>query len=392
MKMHQSHFCNVNHIWKNLPEPKDWNEESVLILCFSSPNLLGSPQPFKELNNKFNRATIVGCSTSGEILDNQVKDNSIVLTFIKFESSHFKVSIHPLSETIHSYNVGKNIAKDLLTPDLKGLLIFSEGLNANGSQIVMGLNELIPSHIPIGGGLAGDSTNFKNTFIINNGEIRMNYLAAVGFYGEALKIHSGSKGGWDIFGPERKITASKGNILFELDGKPALDLYKEYLGDKANELPASGLLFPLQITSPEDENIKLVRTILNIDESNKSLIFAGDVNQGWTAQLMRADFDRIIDASGSIYEQLVKSSSKNLDPQLIIAVSCVGRRLVLGERCEEELEALTDLVPIDSKISGFYSYGEISPISQGRHCDLHNQTMTLFILNEKNENKISNVA
>ena len=72
-------------------------------------------------------------------------------------------------------------------------------------------------------------------------------MVAVGLYGEHVKLGHGSKGGWDTFGPERIVTKSDGNVLYELDDKPALALYKEYLGDRAAGLPGSALLFPLAL-------------------------------------------------------------------------------------------------------------------------------------------------
>ena len=190
-----------------------------------------------------------------------------------------------------------------------------------------------------------------------------------------------SKGGWDRFGPERTVTRSEGNVLFELDGKPALDLYKTYLGERASGLPATALLFPLALRARAGEEKSLVRTILAVDESARSLTFAGDVPQGSLAQLMRANFDRLVDgAEGAAL--MTRGRCGKGRSTLAVAISCVGRRLVLGERTEEELEAVGDVLPEGARVLGFYSYGEISPFATGR-CDLHNQTMTLTTLQER---------
>jgi hypothetical protein len=186
-------------------------------------------------------------------------------------------------------------------------------------------------------------------------------------------VSHGSRGGWDIFGPERVITRASGNVLYELDHRPALALYKQYLGDRAAGLPATALLFPLSVrASPREE--PRVRTILGVNEEENSLIFAGDVPQGSLAQLMRANFDRLIDGAGSAARLASVGTAAN-GQELAIAVSCVGRRLVLGERAEEEVEAAAHVLSA-AKLVGFYSYGEISPFASGR-CELHNQTMTL---------------
>lgn len=214
---------------------------------------------------------------------------------------------------------------------------------------------------------------------MKNGAPTGNFVSAVGFYGEKVKIRHGSKGGWDIFGHERKVTKAKDNQLFEIDGKPALDLYKNYLGELAAELPASALLFPLSIRLDQNDEKRVVRTILSIDEEKKSLTFAGDIPEGSLIQLMRANFDRLIDGAAEA-ALMTQEDSKN--DVLSIAISCVGRKLILGERADEELEAALDSLPPKTKQIGFYSYGEISPYATG-HCDLHNQTMTLTTISEE---------
>jgi hypothetical protein len=231
--------------------------------------------------------------------------------------------------------------------------------------------------VVITGGLAGDGSQFKQTFIIENGKLETGKVIGVGFYGKHIHIGHGSKGGWDIFGIERRITRSSNNVLYELDSKPALELYKQYLGEKAKDLPASGLLFPLSIRRDISDQKRLVRTILSVDEKEGSLTFAGDMPQGYLAQLMRANFDRIITGAKEASDLLLSASKIQKDqPVLIVAVSCVGRKLLLGQRIEEETLSVLETLPEQAKMVGFYSYGELSPYTSGA-CDLHNQTMTL---------------
>ncbi|MBP6986467.1 MAG: FIST C-terminal domain-containing protein, partial [Alphaproteobacteria bacterium] len=271
----------------------------------------------------------------------------------------------------------------LRSPDLRGIMVLSDGLQVNGSQLVKGLNTINDDEIVITGGLAGDGDRFGETWTIFEGEIVRNHVVAIGFYGDAVQIGCSSQGGWDVFGPERVITRSENNVLYELDGRPALALYKEYLGSKADGLPSSGLLYPLAIRADAYDNKHLVRTILAIDEEKQALIFAGDVPTGHLAQLMRANFDRLIDSAGDASEAaLQKMAVDENQPVLAVAISCVGRRLLLGERTEEEVESTLDSLPKGSKQLGFYSYGELSPFVAGT-CDLHNQTMTLTTFCEK---------
>jgi hypothetical protein len=185
----------------------------------------------------------------------------------------------------------------------------------------------------------------------------------------------GSRGGWDVLGPEREVTCSKANVLYTLDDQPALSLYKKYLGDQADALPAAGLRFPLAIRNDLEEDGLTMRTILSVNEAEQSITFAGDIPQGKFVRLMRTNFERLIDGAADAVDQMDFSDYEN-ESLLTVAISCVGRRLVLSQRTDEEIDAVLDCLPSEGKLIGFYSYGELSPLKSGR-CDLHNQTMTL---------------
>jgi hypothetical protein len=241
-----------------------------------------------------------------------------------------------------------------------------------------GLNAELPDEVVVTGGLAGDGDRFERTWVLFANDCTDHAVAAVGLYGAHVDVGHGSRGGWDIFGPQRRITRSEGNVLYELDGRPALELYKHYLGDRASGLPATALLFPLALKGSGEELI--VRTVLAVDEEAQSMVFAGDVPEGALAQLMRANFDRLIEAASTAARDAMAGG-----PTLSVAISCVGRRLILGERTEEELEATLGSLPEGSRQIGFYSYGEISPLVSAGSCTLHNQTMTLTTIRERHD-------
>ncbi len=357
------------------------DSENTLVLIFAAPEFADDPHPLQEIANKFPNSKILGCSTAGEIYGSFISDHSISVAVVKFEKTKLKLISIPINTPAQSKEVGTQIAHHLKQDDLRGIFVLSEGLNINGSELVAGLNSINNKKIIITGGLAGDGDQFQKTWSFVNGKIQTNMISALGLYGEHIQIGLGSRGGWDIFGIERRITRSHNNILYELDGKPALQLYKEYLGEKASELPASGLLFPLAIRK-DTASPQVVRTILKIDEKENSLTFAGDMPIGYLAQLMRANFDRLISGATKAGQLVLESVSipKN-DPVLLISISCVGRRLLLGERAEEETESVLEIFPGNTQQIGFYSYGELSPHTKGT-CDLHNQTMTLTSLSE----------
>lgn len=347
-----------------------------LIFAFGSSQLISQNTPILELRNQYPNAVFVGGSSAGEISDTQVLDDSIVATLVEFK--HSKVAC--VNETINhpddSFEVGSKLIKKLEKQDLTHVFIMSEGLNINGSELVRGIREVMPENVVATGGLAGDGPHFKETYILNqHGESSKNLVSAIGFYGNKLKVAYGSLGGWDNFGIERLVTKSNKNILFELDGKPALELYKSFLGEYAKDLPSSGLLFPLNLrTKRNDEPV--VRTILGVNEEEQSLTFAGDIPEGSYVRLMKANFDRLIDGAIGAAEATIKNHGDN-KPSLAILISCVGRKLVLKQMVEEEVEGVSEVLGKETCLAGFYSYGEISPFSNEVKCELHNQTMTI---------------
>jgi hypothetical protein len=362
---------------------KNWpqiDSNQTLIVLFGSSSLLDSPGPLKELIDTYPQSTVIGCSTAGEILGTQIFDESISAAIVRFDRTDLRRASAPAYSAADSFKAGQNIAQQLNSPGLKGIFVLSDGLQVNGSELVRGLNSVVSSSVVVTGGLAGDGDRFRRTWVLQDRRPQTGFVTAVGFYGDRIQIGHGSKGGWDRFGPERSVTKSKGNVLFELDGRPALQLYKEYLGDRATGLPATGLLFPLALRANLADSKSLVRTILAVNEDEQSLTFAGDIPEGALAQLMKANFDRLVQGASEAAASMKLSDEGNACT-LAIAISCVGRRLVLGGRTEEETEATLDVLPKGTQQIGFYSYGEISPYTAGT-CDLHNQTMTLTTLSE----------
>ncbi|MBV9949334.1 MAG: FIST C-terminal domain-containing protein [Myxococcales bacterium] len=356
--------------WSTRFPPID--SERTLIVVFGAAEYIDRPAPLEELRRAFPRSTVLGCSTAGEILGGSIHDHSLAAAVVRFEGTEVAHASAPVRSASESRAAGAALARALARPSLRAMLVLSDGISVNGSELLRGINDEV-GEVQVSGGLAADGDRFRRTWVVAGDAPCPSRVAAVGLYGPRVRVSHGSRGGWDIFGPERIVTRSSGNVLYELDNRPALALYKQYLGERAAGLPATALLFPLAVrASHRDE--PLVRTILRLHEDDSSLTFAGDVPQGSLAQLMRANFDRLIDGAGSA-ARLVSMGSGTPGENLTIAVSCVGRRLVLGERAEEEVEAAAHMLDGDNLV-GFYSYGEISPFASGR-CELHNQTMTL---------------
>ncbi|MCP4475622.1 MAG: hypothetical protein GY821_13860, partial [Gammaproteobacteria bacterium] len=251
----------------------EMDSDNTLILVFAAPGFINEPEPIKTLVENYPRAKIIGCSTAGEIFGQTIRDDSIAVSIVKFDKTTIEISSVSIYESQKSLIAGKSIATQLNKEKLSAIFVLSDGLCVNGTDLVKGLNSIVDESVTITGGLAGDGSDFNKTWVIFRGEIVSNCIVAVGFYGDDLQVAHASQGGWDSFGPERLITRSENNILYELDNQPALTLYKEYLGDRAEGLPATGLLFPVSIRKNSDDARRLVRTILAVDEEAQSLTF-----------------------------------------------------------------------------------------------------------------------
>ena len=360
--------------------PGSLGPRAQLALVFGSTELLQSPERIAEIRAAYPAARMIGCSTAGEIAETHVRDDSLSVTAVHFDGTEARgASIH-IADAERSFDAGKELALQLCGADLRHVFVLSDGMKVNGSELVKGLSQNLPPGVSVTGGLSADGERFGRTYVLWGQQVEENMVAAIGFYGNRVRVGYGSLGGWDPFGPDRLITKSHGNVLYEVDGRSALELYKKYLGDYADDLPSSGLLFPLLVRANEtDEGV--VRTILAVNEKDQSMTFAGDVPQGSYARLMKANFDRLIDGATGAAQVNVQALGET-KADLAILISCVGRRLVLRQRTEEEIEAVREVLGSHPTLTGYYSYGEISPLMPGVGCNLHNQTMTITTFSE----------
>jgi hypothetical protein len=353
---------------------------SDLLLAFGGTRAITDAALWRDLSTRYPGATLLGCSTGGEIHGSDVLDESLSVTSLRFARTALRSAEARVETAADSFKAGQEIGRGLYAPDLRTIFVLSDGTRVNGSELVRGIRACTGNNVVITGGLAGDGPRFGTTYVGLNGTPIPGRVAAVGFYGDDIAVGHGSAGGWDVFGPERNITRSKGNVLYELDGKPALDLYKHYLGEDAERLPGSGLLFPLKVYPRDLPGEALTRTIVAVNEENRSMTFAGDMPEGFSAQLMRGNFDRLIEGAAEAAQQAALSQSGD---RVAILVSCIGRKLLLGQRICEEVEAVQDVLGTDIALTGFYSYGEVSPHAATHCAELHNQTMTVTVFGEK---------
>jgi hypothetical protein len=354
-----------------------------LVLYFGGRGDLENGDRYRELRAMFPDARILGCSTGGQIRNDEVLDDEVTAVALSFRATSLRLACEDVPAAEFSRRAGQALGGKLDGDGLGGIFVLSDGLHVNGSELVAGIADVIGKTVPVTGGLAGDGPLFQETLVGADGPPRDHLVAAVGFYGGAVEVRHGSAGGWDVFGPRRRVTRSVGNVLYELDGEPALDLYERYLGEEdAMGLPSTALLFPLRVYEPERPDHDIVRTILGVDREARSMTFAGDVPEGWVAQLMRGHFDRLAAGAAQAARQTQTKGAVDGD-RVALLVSCIGRRLLMGQSTADEVEATAAELGDNVTRIGFYSYGEISPHAASGVCQLHNQTMTITTISER---------
>jgi hypothetical protein len=349
--------------------------EAGLVLVFGLRRLLGEPAVLTVLRERFPAARLVLASTAGNFADTQIEDAALVCTAVKLEAATLRTTCAHIGTEPDLGAVCRGLVADLAGEGLRHVVVFSDGGLVNGTVLSESFNACLPPGVSLSGGLAGDGTEFAQTLVGLDAAPSTGMVVAIGLYGEALRIGFGSAGGWTTFGPVRTVTAAQHNVLHGLDNQPALEIYKTYLGPEAAALPAAALRFPLCLEEPGQGNA-IVRTILSIDDAAGTMTFAGDIPLGAQVRLMRASHEDLIAGAEDAARQAVQNAS------LVLCVSCVGRRIVLGHRTEEELEGVRAAFGPGPMLTGFYSYGELAPSGRAGACQLHNQTMTITSLSE----------
>lgn len=375
MKLEQYQWTSTG--WDRSPLASKLGAAVQLLLAFGTPQGLAAAENQQLLRRAFPQAHWLGCSTGGEIQGTQVRDDTLAVTAIAFEHSQVATAQVKIDGTIGSFAAGEALVRQLAPQGLRHVFVLSEGLCVNSSELVDGINAAVPAGVTVSGGFAADGNRFQTTRVWCDGDPQPSAAVAIGFYGDRLKIEMAVTGGWSPFGPDRLITKSRQNVLYEFDGRPALALYKQYLGEHAAGLPATGLMFPLELRVGRAGH-RVLRALLAVDEREQSITYAGNVPEGASARFMVGHIEDLID--GTL--KAAGASNTASSAQLSLIVSCNARRAVLKQRVEEEVEAIRDVLGEGATLTGFYSYGEIGPPGLDAACELHNETLTITNFSE----------
>lgn len=352
-----------------------------LVLAFGGLDEMEASGCLAVARAHYPNAHVVGCTTAGQIHGARVSDELVTLTAIAFDHTRVALVQSRIEGVADSRAAGERLARALDPNGLRHLFVLSEGVKVNPSELVLGIDSALPNGVAVSGGCAGDGNRLQTTHVWGDGPPMQSAVVGVGFYGERLQVGVTAIGGWRPFGPARLITRSEKNVVYEFDGRPALALYKRYLGKHADDLPSSGMMFPLELRTDEAGR-RVLRSPQSVDEAQQSITYAGNVPTGAHASFMFATIDDLIQGTFTS----AKSSMERFgaqQPELSILVSCNGRRYVLKQRTEEEVEAVKEAVGHQSTLTGFYSYGEIAPAEGGGKSQLHNETMTITSFAER---------
>jgi hypothetical protein len=359
----------------------DLDSEGTLVLAFAAPEYGARPRPLIELAAAFPRATVIGCSTAGEIDQTDIRDGSISVAVVQFEHTRVRLAEVQVDGATSALAAGQRLAAELAAaPELRAVMVMAPGqpgAPVNAHEVVSGLSSGLPAGVVVTGGVAGARERAGKTWVLAGGRIETDKVVAVGLYGDRVRVSCGSRGGWEAFGVERAVTRSAGAVVYELDGRPALAVYREELGARAAELPRSALVFPVTLRAAQDAG-GAVRAVVAVDERAQSLTLAAEVPDGARGRPMRAEGERLVRearAAGAA------AASRFEGPVLSVAVSCAARREVLGHGSLRETEATLEPLAVGTAQVGFYAFGEVAPEAAGGSA-LHHHTMTVTVVSE----------
>ena len=332
-------------------------------------------------------ALIIGCTTDGEISTAGLSLNSVVV--LAWASNNIRLHTAQMEQiSKDSHGAGIALAEKFQGLNSPYIQIFSDGLSGNADQIIQGIKTRLGDHIRIAGGTAGDGANFKQTYQYSNERVLSDSLVGVAFEGD-LHFATGVGCGWFPVGLTKEVTKAVGNVVYELDGQPALQVYEKFLGKHARYLPSVGVEYPLGLMGRygdiEDNNYFLCRAIMAVDPQTGSITFAGDIPQGAKVKMTmgnEADIIGAVEKAAQSALNELQSDNPAVKPKAIFLYSCMARRIVLGSKTGKEILAIQKIVGGNVPIIGFYTYGEYAPIDKHGYSYFHNETATITIIGE----------
>ncbi|MCB9755079.1 MAG: FIST C-terminal domain-containing protein [Myxococcales bacterium] len=318
---------------------------------------------------------LVGVTSSGEFVDDTVYEEAIVgLLLAADRASYFTRLVDGAGKSSREVGaaLGRFAAESCARP---GLLVFSAGLKADGEQIVSGVLDAVDQGAPLFGGLAGDDLTLHRTSVALGESICHDGALALVFDQARVELRGVASSGWQPIGASKTVTRAEGNLVFEIDGQPAIDVYKTILHTTGSEGMMESEL-PLLVY--RDDGSAVVRTAMMTDHERGALVYAGTVRQGARVRFASPPGFEITEHAVAEVKAFQEREAPAADAVLI--ASCKGRHLALGPMVEDEIEALHELWARPTV--GFFSFGEIGRLT-GSGTDFHNNTFSLVTIRER---------
>ncbi|MDP3118892.1 MAG: GGDEF domain-containing protein [Sulfuricurvum sp.] len=342
---------------------------AVLVQIFSGSMELDLLNSITEaLFSQLPHAIIIGSTSSGEIFEGRMLENTIVISLMAFEHTTLK-SIHLTGED--SKLLGQQAAKAIANDDTRAVILFADGLLCNGDAILDGFYDYSNKNIIISGGMASDNHEFKNTWLIHNKEIFEGGLVAVALSNPDLHVFHAYNLGWYPLGKEMSITKAQGNRVYEIDNMPIQEVYAKYLGDQVvDKMPGSTVEFPLIF---ERNGVYIARSMVHVYEDGSGL-FAGNIPMNRKVRFGIGHHELLNKKSIENYRLACASSVEAL-----FVYACSARKMYFGSELEFEFDSLAQVAPL----SGFFTYGEFYHSNAGNQ--LLNITTTILGLSESHD-------
>lgn len=340
----------------------------------------GLQELLEGINEAVGTGNIVGCTGDGEMSGDGYSTGSAILAGIATDQIDFTVAYaENLSQNCEL--AGKQLAAKL-APTVQYVHLFSDGITGNGCGILRGIFSVLREDLPIAGGTAGDNGKFERTWQFAGRKVLTDAAVAIGFTGD-FHLGTGVRSGWSPIGLAKKVTRASGNILYELNGEPALQVYERFLGKHAEKLPAVGVEYPLGLVGKcldnDSGDYYLLRATMSVDRQEGSIRFAGEIPEGAEVHLTCGDNSSILEASSEA-ARLADEEIGDIQPRMVFFYSCMARKIILGQRTQEELDRIRRVFGAEVPIIGFYTYGEYCRVGCGSPSLFHNETATVSVI------------
>lgn len=335
---------------------------------------------------------MIGGTTAGELSTKGFSTNTVVVLALNSDSLEFTTGIGvKMSED--ELQCGKTLVDDLLKKqtleDALSLLVFPDGLGGDGCKVLDGINSALPDKLEIIGGCLGDGEEYSRTYQFYDGKVYEDSIPGVLISGQSsFKTGIGVRSGFESIGNKMFCTESEGTVVKKIDGVNALELYKELLGEeRSKRLPGIFREYPFGLI---DEKVAIsgeeyfqLRCGFTANEDEGSISCSGSIPEGSAITITAGSRGDLINGARLAAEQ-AKTTLGDAEPKLIMVFSCIGRKLVLGRRVSEEIDAVQKTMGSDVPLIGFYTYGEIGPIDKGRsslsEAKFHNETLVIWVI------------